>query len=57
MYRIVKDDDGHYYVIPESQSENFTNWLNAVYDGQPTELDFTSCRVSLYHLRFSDFSV
>ena len=55
-YRIVMDDDGHWYVIPADREREFTEWLESgLVDeapdfvigigGSPSEVTFTSPRI------------
>jgi hypothetical protein len=37
---LVSDDDGHWYVIPVSEKENFSQWVTDATDGYESEFDF-----------------
>lgn len=50
MYRLIDDDDGHWYVILVSEEKAFQKWLDAgpywtKYKGK----DFNECRVDGPH--------
>lgn len=37
--RLVRDDDGHWYLIPASEEERFHRWVAATQDGAGADAD------------------
>ena len=45
-YHLTSDDDGHWYIIPVSEHDNFENWVEDTTEGEDSEFDFDNDMIS-----------
>lgn len=53
-YRLVSDNDGHEYIVPADQEENFYTWVEANETHEDTDFDFADRRLNSSSWTFTD---
>lgn len=58
-YILESDEDGHHYLIPESEKDNFQKWIDACYEGKFAKIKkfdyFNKNKVDLFNLKFYEW--
>lgn len=58
LKRLIRDNDGHWYIIAENEVEQFQEWVQAQENCTETNLDYSSAMIpSPLNLRFENFIV